>query len=102
MYIPCIKVARLTVSICNGRRYSNIYIADFSQSFSSTRMRSEAEEIASQIKPDGERIYKMSLQEWKEKLQWHGEHIYDSLQPSDETFSPALFKGNCRAFFLVF
>lgn len=42
--------------------------------------------MASRIEADGELIYEISLEEWKEKLQWHGEHIYKMLRKSDYGF----------------
>lgn len=67
-----------------------VFVADFLQCISlhSSRplTRSEAEELASRIQANGERIYEISREEWKDKLDWAGVYIYDSLRTSDYGF----------------
>ena len=63
-----------------------VFVADFLQCISRHSTRSEAEELASRIQANGERIYEISREEWKDKLDWAGVYIYDSLRTSDNGF----------------
>ena len=59
------------------------FVAEYLHYVDPHSSRAEVEELAKKVRADGERIYEMTIEQWKNLLQFDGESIYSILQKSE-------------------
>lgn len=74
------------------------FIAEYIHYVNAGSSRAEAEERASIVEADGERIYEMTLAEWKDLLQFNGSSIYNMLQKGEYGAVSKLITVFCSSF----